>query len=158
MWLPEHLALWKKKLGNKVHTGHQIEGFTEIIFLCFPLCTIELKLLGSTHSCGKRKWKHLKLLFFSGIVTKRWGDLLTVACEVMPAVFFLRCSENEYFFSLQTYFIRLFIALYLSRLIEWKSEAVKCYNYLSTCPSIHAYLSFTIISCCFLFFIFSLCI
>lgn len=38
-------------------------------------------------------------IIFSGIVTKRYGDLLTVACEVMPAVFSFRGSENEYFLS-----------------------------------------------------------
>jgi len=78
--------------------------------------------------------------FFSGIVTKRWGDPLTEACGLMSVVFSLRCNENECFLSLHTYFIRLlFIALNLSRLTEQTSEVVKCYNYshyMSSCPSL----------------------
>lgn len=138
----------EKKLRNKVHPDCQIEIsqklFAQVSHHVFlKLSYWEVRILMETEN--KSIWNY----FFSVIVTKRWGDLLTEACGVMSAVFSLRCSKNEYFLSLQTYFIRL----YFSKLCTFqgslgkKSEAVKCYNYVSTCPSIHSYLSSTIISC-----------
>lgn len=89
-------------------------------------------------------WSNLP---FCGVVTQTWGDFLTQASDVINIFFKVQWKLIFYFYS-NLIHKTTFHSLVLVKAHWVKVEAVKCQNYLSTCPSIHPYLRATIISGC----------